>query len=290
MCSKVAPHRLIVNLMVLIILLATACASSEPHQGDLYLKDALQAQQAGEIDAARTMAELAADDGRREREALELLAKLSRDQARSFEEAGEHRKAHDAFLAAAEREPRRTRRARDLRDALSSGDAAGLGPQDLLDVTLLALQDAPDDLSLHRQAARLAEELGDDELALTQYLWLYSALPDDQRIALRLGIIFLSLDRPADGAAVLQRIYNADPRNIQAAINLSTAYQQLGRVEEVAELFEELVENFPENTGILLRYAAFEEERGYSGRAARLRRQAQETQPVIEEREMRPLR
>lgn len=289
MDPKFIAPRLFVNLLLGLLALTAACAT-EPPQGDIYLRQAYIARDSGDIDEAREKAELAIDDGRREREARELLAALSRTEAREKEADGDHAGAMEAYLQAAEYELKRVRRARDLQSALQAATRAAVPMGDLLELTLLALEDSPDNIELHREAARLAEELDDPQTAHDHYLWLVSADPENMRATFRLGIAFLSLDRPADAAAVLLRVYRADPTHLQAAMNLISAYDDLGRHEDTRELFEELVREFPDQPFILNRFAAFEEEQGNSFRADRLRQRAEDAAHTVEQREMRPLR
>jgi tetratricopeptide (TPR) repeat protein len=276
-------------------LLALACSlsacQSAPPPGDLYLRDAHLARQAGQTEEARTFAELAVEDGRHEREARELLALIHRQEGRSAAEHGDHRRAHAFFSSAAEAELDRVRRARDLHSALEAADQIPLGQDEILELILLILQDDPQNASLHRRAAHLFEDLGEEERAATYYVWLVAADPDDMRSTFRLGVIYLALGRYRESAAMLQRVYAANPRNLPAAMNLVAALQHLERHEDVGALFDELLQLFPEQPMLLSRYADFEESQGRTERAASLRHQAVEASPAIEEREeMRPLR
>lgn len=289
MASKVVARVFIVNLALSATFLVVACASSSSHD-DEYLREAQRAKEAERVDEARTLAELALEEGRRTGEARELLAALSRTRAAEMTEIGDHLRAHSAYLDAADVEPTRSQRGLDLVDALNAADRAGLPDDALIELAQRALRHRPHDVELHREIARLAEDIGEDALAAEHYLWLFSADPDDTHAGLRLGLIYIALDRPADAASVLQRVYNAQPENVQAALNLANVYATLRHHDKAAELFEDLLEQFPNHPAVLRNYADFEERRGDHARARTLREKAGQATPGVERREMRPLR
>lgn len=299
MTPKIAPWRPIVNcarammiLMIVASLSSTGCRSSRPHPGDLYLHEATAARERGDLEEARQKARLAIEDGRREREAREFLASIYRNQARSAQEDGDLIAASELFFEAAHIEPSRRRQEHDYRSALAAAEnSAQLSERQYLETLERVIEALPGDSDLHFKAARQADDLGDAEKALDHYLWLLSADPDNSQIALRTGINFLSAGRPKDAAAVLKRLYQQEPENFQAAINLVSALQELGEIDEIRALFELLVERFPDQPGLLFRFANFEADQGNHAQAQQLRQQAQQASPAIEEREdLRPLR
>lgn len=283
------PHYLTATLFCLLTVLV-GCQSG-PQPGDLYLRDAHMARDADQRTEAKTLATLAIEDGRREGEARELLALIHREEAREAEAAEEHQEAYDAYRKAANVELNPSRRSRDLHGALRAADHLHLSPSALSELLLLTLELDTQNLDLHRRVAFIADEQGDLELAAYHYLWVVAADSTDQRSTLRLGMTYLSMERHREAAAMLRRVVDAQPDNVPAAMNLIAALTPLNRVAEIREIFQDLQQRFPAQPMILRRFADFEEAQGYPGRAARLRQQATEAAPAIEEREeMRPLR
>lgn len=290
MPSKVVARLIIVNLVLWTTVLIAACSTSSSHESDHYIDEARNAKQADRIDEARALAELAIDEGRRKGEAREILAEIYRLRAAQWIEEEEFLRAHKDYLDAAEHEPTASLRGQDRVDAITYGDAAGLPPEDLLALTLLALQDLPGDSDLRRNAARRAEDLGDHDLAIEQYLWLFSADPEDSRAGLRLGILFMDRERFNDAVSVLERVYELEPDNVQAALNLAAGYTEIRHHNGAVEIYERLLESFPDHPAVLRHYADLEEARGRHGRAQQLRQRAGDASPGVEQREMRPLR
>ncbi len=290
MTSKVVPHCVAVNLALLLLFILAACSSSPTTDDESYVEQARTAKEAEEITEAHSLAQKAIDESRRTGEARRIMAQVLRIRAAEELEAGEAAKAHATYLQAAEQEPTTRRRGHDLSAALEAGIEAGVDDGDLLALAERAIEAAPQKLELRREAARLAEDTGDDASAATHYQWVLSAEPDDMGAALRLGIIYLALDRPSDAAAVLEVIYDREPENIQAALNLAEAYTEAHRYHEAAELFEAMLQLVPDHPGVLRQYANLEQARGNHSRARQLRQQASDASPGIEEREMRPLR
>ena len=291
MSSKVVARRFAVNLAVGAAALTLPCCSTSPHQeSDHQIESARVAQEASQYDRARTYAEMALESGRHEREARQILAEVARTRGVTMVEAGDDLRAHAAFLQAADFEPSPDLRGTDLIAAFEAASRANLPSSDRIDLALRALQDRPQELALHREIARLAEDSGRDQLAADHYLWLVSANPDDTDATLRLGIIYLEMERSTDAAAILSRLYRAQPQNILAAITLARAYSDLRDFERAEELFQDLAEQFPDHPSVLRHYADFEERRGQHHRAAQLRQRADQASPGIEQREMRPLR
>ena len=290
MPKKVVAHHRVVNFVVAALLGLTACSTSSQGAGDEYLAQAQEAQQEDQIAEARVYAELALEEGRREAEARRMLAELARARGEDRTERGDHQGALEAYLKAADYETSPERRGQDLVDALQAAQQAQLPMEERLQLVHRALEDRPHDHELRRKIAHVAEDRGDDATAAEQYLWLFSADPEDIQSGLRLGIIYMALDRPGDAASILQQVYDRQPDNVQAAINLANAYATLRYDEEAAQLFESLLEQFPEHPAVLRHYADFEERRGHHARARQLRQQAQQASPGVEQREMRPLR
>ncbi len=290
MPSKVVAHIVIVNLVLWTTFLITACSTSSQHESDRYIEKAQRAHEADRVAEARTFARLALEDGRRASEAREILAALSRARADKLTSEGEYLSAHDAYLEAADYESTPSRRGQDRVNALQAGDRAGLADDTLMELALVALQDLPRDIELRSDIARRAEDRGAHELAIDQYLWLFSAQPENTGVGLRLGILYLNQDRPNDAVSVLQRVYELEPNNVQAALNLAAGYTELLLYREAAEIFQQLQQRFPEHPAVLRRHADFEEARGRHHRARELRQKAGDASPGIEQREMRPLR
>ena len=273
-----------------ILVVLTGCLPWADKSGDTYFEEARQARQADRVDEARTLARQAIDEGDQESRARELLAAVERQRAETMAAEGDDDGAYETFLLAADYEPSRTQRSDDRHRALDVGRRAGIADDELLELARRVLEDRPGDLELRRDTARLAEEVGEAEIAERHYLWVFSADPTDTRVGLRLGIIYLSLDRPADAAAVLERTLDADPDNIQAAINLTDAYAALSRHDDNIALYDELVARHPDNPAILQRYAEFMQEIGEYDRARQIRQKLDRASPDEPDREMRPLR
>lgn len=290
MTSKVVPCCTAVNLAILLGFLITGCSSQPTYDEDRYLAEARSAQEAEDIDEAHRWAQRAVEEGRRQGEARKVLADVFRTRAEQKLEAGDAAGAHSDFLRAAEHEPTTRRRGDDLVAALEAGERGGLPDETLLEVADRAIEANPHAPDLRREAARLAEDVGDDQAAVTHYQWLVSADPDDTRAGLRLGILYLIVDRPADAAAVLETVHNLTPENIQASLNLAEAYAELERYRDAAALFELMLEQVPDHPAVLRQYADLEQRRGNHQRARQLREKAAERSPGIEQRDMRPLR
>ncbi len=275
----------------LLLLLALVGCQTAPTEADIFLRDAYLARDAGDREEARAQAQKAVDDGRRAREARELKAFLHREDAREALETGDPAAAKASFLLAAEAELDRIRRGRDLHAALRAADEIPLGPQEILDLIERTLREDPQNHDLQLRSAHIADELGDLDRAVAHYTWVIAADPRDMRSTLRLGMLYQDQGRYREAAAVLQRVYQAQPDNLPAAMNLIASLTELHRTDEVGPIYEELLRHFPEQPVVLSRYADFEESQGRPERAARLRRQAEAASPAIEEREeMRPLR
>lgn len=275
---------------LLSVLLATACSTSSPHPDDLRLREAYLAREAGHIDQATSIAEELTLREHRHDEARELLAALHRNQAHQALTEERFHDAYEGFLLAAEHSLVTHRRARDLRGALDAGEHLNLDPSTKLTILTRLLESDPRDLDLHLATAHLAEDLERFELATHHYLHIYSARPDDLHSGLRLGILFLELNRPLDAAAILEPIHTRQPDNIQAAFNLITAWESLGRTTELEALLQRLLAQHPERPAIYHRYARFLESQGRSDEASQQRQKALEHSPAIKERQMRPLR
>lgn len=290
MPSKVVASITAVNIVLVACLVLAGCAATPDDEDDAYLDQAREARDAQNLDEAQQLAQMADDQGHEERETQKILADVARLRAAELLDDGDHRRAYDAYLDAAAHEPSRRARGDDLRDALAAGEQANRPGRELLDVALDALSDAPADADLRRHIARLAEDVGDDQLAAEHYLWLFSADPDDTRAGFRLGILYLGIDRPADAVSVLRRVYDAEPENVQAALNLAGAYGQIQRYEEAVAIFDALLEEHPDHPAVLRSYADFESQRGNEDRARQLEQKAGDASPGVDEREMRPLR
>ncbi len=288
MASNLAPSHWLVNVVLIALFLVGGCANSKENGDDL-VDRAQQAKQAEQFDEAQQLAERALEEGKKIHQTQQILADLARRRAAIAVEQDNFADAHQAYVEASELEPSRARRADDLLDAIDAGRNAGMVDADLLPLAVAAVDGRPHDQSLRREIARIAEDQGDRTLAIEHYLWLFSADPDDTRSGLRLGVLYLADDRPADAASVLRRVVDADPDNTQAALNLARALAAISRHDEAAQLYSELSERFPENPAILRQFAAFEEERGNYRRARQLREKAEQAQPGLEPREMRPL-
>lgn len=289
MTSKIVASVITVNLVVVGGLFGTGCTSSPTYDEDRWVEEARQAKQQHQLGKARTLAEKALGDGRRQGEARQIMAGIHRQRAQQMLDEHNHRRAHSAFLTAAEYEPTTRRRAGDLGEALEAGIKAGLDDAELLQLAQRTLDDDPNNADLHRDAARLAEDLGDDDTAAVHYQWLFSADPTDTRVGLRLGIVYLNLERIRDAVGVLRHVYDAEPENIQAALNLATAYAQLERYSQAAELFDAMLDQAPNHPTILRNYAELEQQRGNLERARQLYQKASDASPGVDQREMRPL-
>ncbi len=290
MTSKVVPLSVAVNLALMLSFLIMGCASSSSSDEPGLLEQAQAAKEAQRLDEARPLAEQALEEEYREGETKRILAEIHRRMAAEKLSQGDAAGAHASFLDAADIEPTTRLRGSDLIAAFDAGQQAGLADDQLLELALRAIEHIPHDPELRRHAARLAEDLGDDHTAAVHYQWIVSALPDDEGAAFRLGIVYLAIDRPADAAAVLDRVYREDPENIQAALNLAEAYAESDRFYAAQELMELLLDQFPDHPAVLRQYADLEERHGDRHRARQLRQRAIDATPGIEEREMRPLR
>ncbi len=289
MPSKVVARLSIVNIAIVLLIGAAGCSASPAAEADEYLEEAKRAHDAERVADARLLAEMALEEGRRQGEARELLAEISRNRAEAMMAEEDYLRAHSAYLDAAELETSRTTRGRDIVGAMEAAEMADLPVEEQLELAFRALEDLPHERDIHRNVARIAEDRGDDSLAAEHYLWLFSADPEDTHSGLRLGIIYLALEQPADAASVLKRVYEQQPENVQAALNLANAYAILRHDDEASELFQHLLDDFPGHPAILRHYAEFEEGRGEREKARRLREKAGEASPGIEPREMRPL-
>lgn len=267
----------------------TSCALWADDGEDEHLHAARQAKQAQQLDAARLHAEAAVERGEHTARAEEILAAVVRARADEAYEQGLYRRAHRSYLDAADYEPASIRRARDLDRAFEAGLRVGLDDGELLELAERLLQYHSDDLEVRREAARLAEDLGDFETAADHYRWLLAADATDTDIALRLGIAYLATDRPDEAVSVLQRTYQHNPDHHQVAINLANAYQRTGRVDHALEVYDDLLERNPDHPGILRRSARLHRQIGNEDRARQLMERAAEASPGVEDRQMRPL-
>lgn len=285
---KLTASALLVNASLVGIVALGGCATtSQP--ADEYIDHAQQAREREQIDRARTYAEMAVEEGHRVSEAEKILASVARHRAETHFDDGEYHRAIDAFLEAADYEPARLVRARDLRRAFDAAQQADLDDQRLLELGQLVLQENPEDPQLRRDLAHRAEDIGDYAVAVEQYFWLFTADPTDRQIGLRLGISHLAVDDPEAAVSVLRRVRDAHPDDVQVALNLADAYAETDDEYRAETIYRQLLEQFPDHPVVLRRYAEFEHQRGRTDRARQLMDRAAEQSPGIEEREMRPL-
>ena len=279
----------IVKILTAGLLITGGCTWLSSSDDAHHLEQARQAQQAERIGEARIHAEMAVDAGVHQSQAEEILAAASRYRADESYEAGHFRRAHAAYLEAAEYEPSTMRRANDLHRAYRAASQAGLDDDTLYELALDAVELRGDDTQLRRDIARLAEDRADYETAIDHYLWLFSADSTDTDVGLRLGISYLAVDQPVDAIAVLRRVREQAPDNVQAAVNLARAYIDNDRLDDADRLYQQLLEDIPDHPAILRHYAVLKQRLGEHDEARRLRQKAADASPAVEEREMRPL-
>lgn len=267
---------------------AGGCNSGPDTPDDL--TEAQTALEHGEVEQARQKARAAGGDDADSPRIREFLAQTNRQKARDYEDEGQFQQARSAYLEAAHQEPSRSQRADDLAAAFEAGQQFGAADDEQFELVERLLDYRPGHGEFRRHAARLAEERSDWQAAADHYLWLFTADRSDIQAALRLGISYLSLDRPDDAIPVLEEAHRQQPDNVQVGLNLANAYEQLDRLDDAVELFENLVEHVPEHPGVLRRFARLKRQLGDEQRARRLEQRAIDASPTIEQRdEMRPL-
>lgn len=277
-------------LLLIASILSFVGCNHGPDPGSAYLADAREAIAQARWNEAQAMAELAVEQQETDREALQTLAEIHRGQAQVALDADEPDIAFQHFQAAAEAEPSRVLRARDLLDAVHAGQLANRPATELAPIATLATRTDSSSTQAHILAARLWEDTPESQNAIDHYLWAWAAEPTQIQHGLRLGILYLTHQQFNDAAYVLGQVLDADPSNVQAAINRAEAFEQARDIHAARHTYQEIIAQFPDNAGILFRYAAFLERIGEHAAANTLRNQAQDTLPGIDRRELRKLK
>lgn len=276
--------------LVALVLLGSSC-NHNPDPGKAYLQDARDAIADARWSEAQAMAELAAQEEKEaNRETLQTLAEIHRGQAEVALEAGEPDIAFEHYLAAGDSEPARVPRAADYLKAVETGTLANRPATELAPIATRATEADSSSTPAHLIAARLWEDTPESQNAINHYLWAWAADPSQLHTGLRLGILYLTHQQFSDAAYVLGQVLAADPTNVQAAINRADALEQAGDRHAARQTYKEIHDQFPENAGILFRYASFLERIGEKSAANSIRNQARDTMPGVDRRELRKLK
>lgn len=276
-------------LLCALLVLTAGCATGGSTAMD-YRTDARRALEAGHLQEAGAMAELARERAAEDPATRRLLARIERADARRAAGAGDLDRAFEGYREAAELTPDATRRIDDLEAAVRIGDKAGMRPSELAPLAQTIVEARPDSAQARRRAARLWDDAGEADKALPSYRWLWKRNPEDIQIGNRLGALLKQRDRLDAAAEVYRAVLQYDDTNVQASINLAAILTEQDQTQQARALFERLLKAYPDKPSILLRYARFLARQGETERARALKKRAYEKMPGVEEREMRNLR
>lgn len=274
--------------LALLLVVVTACTGAD-RRADTHLKRARTALDAGKLDQARSYAEQAHETSPEDPSTREVLAGVHRAIAARAEERGDLARAADAYVRAAQHEPYRKVQASDWYRAWTNATDAGRDPLENAAYLNAALEANPNDLEVRRTAATTYDEIGETEVAILHYLWLWEADRSDLAIGLRLGTLYASAGRTRDAEAIFSRVVESDPDNVQAKIQLADLYEQMNRGSRARSIYRKLLEQHPANASLLFRWADFLERQGNLAEAGRVRARARGELPGVERREMREL-
>lgn len=275
--------------VALLLLVLSACSGAEKRDPYAVAK-AQQALEQGNVEVARVHAENAVKFTPDDADSRRVMAQVHRALAERASDRGDFGRASDAFTRAAQYEPRRADRAADFLAAFSHGRDAGRPAAQLSELMVGAVEAQPADLEVRMEAATAFDELGDAVRAVESYLFVYEADRTNVALGMRLGLLYLALDRTSDAEAIFRRVLEQDEGNVQANLQLAEIYESGSYVSRARSIYAMLAKLYPTNGALLLRYAEFLERTGDTREAARVRDKAYDNLPGVERRRMRTLK
>ena len=251
---------------------------------------AMSALERGDLQKARMHAENAVHHMPDDPGAKGAMAAVHRALAAKAQTEGQLARASDAYLRAAEREPYRKQRAEDYEHAYECAKDAGRDHATSAQMLLQAVEATPDDVELRATVATIFDELGQANVAIEHYLWVWEADRTRIPIGMRLALLYRATGSESDAEAVFRRVIEADPDNAQAKLLLAEVYEESRRISLARSIYTDLVERYPDNPMVKLRYAAFLQRVGDDRAARKIADDAKDELPGVDKREMRKLR
>lgn len=279
-------------ILIALVLAAlnTGCASGPDPVTRAYIEDANEAIDNDRLEEAKIMAELAVERNPNLRDSRALLAQIHRSLAAEALDEERPRDALKHLEQAGLHEPSRLVRARDYMAAVEFAIDLHVNSDEIGRLASLAVEADPSHIEARRQAALHLDNANAHTEALVHYLWLWSAFPEEVPLGLRLGMLYMSEGLYSDANAVFESILARDSQNVQAALNRATALEEMGRIGDARQTYDDIIGQFPDNPSLLLRYAGFLERIGETRRAELLKDKAYDHMPGVERRELRRLR
>ena len=108
------------------------------------------------------------------------------------------------------------------------------------------LDEDPKDFEALILQARILSQSGRNDEAWDLLLGVHQAIPDDIRTASELGTLAFRRRNYAAAAKYLHIVLEADPENIDLAMRVANAYLYSGNLLAAREIYEGLVENYPD--------------------------------------------